>query len=187
MLQNSIFDSVMETRDHFKNGANLKSQMSKANNIINIKGSGGKFIRKILFFLVIFITVSNFTFSQSNTSKMKVENITQEEGGGTNGPQVWITVKANNDKTYTLKPPYFKDFEFIKCTAKWVPELVPTTDGIGILVLNFAKETNATLDLRYNNEFYQFVFTIGTEFTIVSDTEGNSPVPVFDGNWTKKQ
>ena len=31
MVQNSSLDSVMETRDHFKNGANSKSLMSREN------------------------------------------------------------------------------------------------------------------------------------------------------------
>ncbi len=32
MMQYSNFDSVMETRYHFKNGASSKSQMSRGNN-----------------------------------------------------------------------------------------------------------------------------------------------------------
>ena len=32
MLQYSNFDKVMETRNHFKNGASLKSHMSRVNN-----------------------------------------------------------------------------------------------------------------------------------------------------------
>ena len=31
MVHNSNFDRVMEARDHFKNGASLKSQMSRGN------------------------------------------------------------------------------------------------------------------------------------------------------------
>jgi hypothetical protein len=144
----------------------------------------GNVMKKFFFALIISTIVPSVIFSQTNTSKMKVQEITSNSFLGPNGTesQVWITVKGNNNQMYTLKPPYFKDFNFINVKVQWAP-----TIENGNIKLNFAPESNAVADFTYGGESYQFIFTVGTEFTIVIGTEGNRPVPVFDGNWTKKQ
>jgi hypothetical protein len=51
---------AMETRDHFKNGANPKSQTSKKNNVMSDKGADRKFFRerKFIYGIFVFLTLS---------------------------------------------------------------------------------------------------------------------------------
>jgi hypothetical protein len=68
MVQYSNFDRVMETRDHFKNGANLKSHMSKENKRISMKTNK----------LLILFILNVFFFSSCEKNEMDNNSVIRD-------------------------------------------------------------------------------------------------------------
>ena len=96
MEQNKNLDSVMETGDHFKNGASLKSQMNKEKEDFRFMKRNSMYLIQILVILSILVGVVGCKARRPRQPPVRpIESFVEGDGG-------WVSVIINRNIKYEL-------------------------------------------------------------------------------------